>query len=136
MLERSDDPSIAELTEPMEVITMHETYSTPEQQEQLERRRQEVGDDEIARVEREWAELSAEMKARRDAGVDPSDPEVRALAERWAELTERTIAGFSGGDPGLTESLARMYKQEGPEKTSRGTFDPDLLEYVTRAQQT
>lgn len=28
----------AELTETMEVITMHETYSTPEQQEQLDRR--------------------------------------------------------------------------------------------------
>jgi hypothetical protein len=27
-----------------------------------------------------------------------------------------------------------MYKEEGPEKASRGTFDADLLEYVTRAQ--
>ena len=60
--------------------------------------------------------------------------EVRALAERWRDLTERTIAGFTGGDPGITESLSRMYKEEGPEKASRGTFDADLLEYVTRAQ--
>ena len=44
--------------------------------------------------------------------------EVRALAERWRDLTERTIAGFTGGDPCITESL-----------------DADLLEYVTRAQQ-
>ena len=113
---------------------MHETYSTPEQQEQLERRRQEVGSEEIARIEREWAELSAQVKAKRDAGVPPTDPEVRALAERWASLTERTIAGFTGGDTGLTESLARMYREEGPEKASRGTFDANLLEYVTRAQ--
>ena len=28
-----------------------------------------------------------------------------------------------------------MYREEGPEKASRGTFDADLLEYVTRAQQ-
>jgi hypothetical protein len=27
-----------------------------------------------------------------------------------------------------------MYKEEGPENASRGTFDADLLEYVTRAQ--
>jgi MerR family transcriptional regulator, thiopeptide resistance regulator len=74
------------------------------------------------------------MKAHRDAGTDPSDPEVRALAERWRDLTERTIAGFAGGDPGITESLSRMYREEGPEKASRGTFDADLLEYVTRAQ--
>jgi hypothetical protein len=45
-----------------------------------------------------------------------SDPEVRALAERWHDLTERTIAGFTGGDPGITESLGRMYEEEGPEK--------------------
>ncbi len=58
----------------------------------------------------------------------------RALAERWGDLTERTIAGFTGGDPGITENLGRMYEEEGPEKASRGTFDADLLEYVTRAQ--
>jgi hypothetical protein len=70
----------------------------------------------------------------RHAGTDPSEPEVRALAERWRDLTERTISGFTGGDPAITESLSRMYKEEGPEKASRGTFDADLLEYVTRAQ--
>jgi hypothetical protein len=47
------------------------------------------------------------MKAHRDAGTDPSDPEVRALEERWRDLTERTIAGFTGGDPGITESLVQ-----------------------------
>ena len=110
---------------------MHETYYTPEQ---LEARREESA--RIAAIEREWAELSTKMKAHRDAGTDPSDPEVRALAERWRDLTERTIAGFTGGDPRITESLSRMYKEEGPEKASRGTFDADLLEYVTLAQTT
>ena len=134
VLERSDDPSVEELTQIMEVMRMHETYYTPEQLAQLEARREEVGEDQIAAIEREWAELSAQMKAYRDAGTDPSDPEVRALAERWRDLTERTIAGFTGGDPGITENLGRMYKEEGPEKVSRGTFDADLLEYVTRSQ--
>jgi hypothetical protein len=75
------------------------------------------------------------MKAHRVAGTDPSDPEVRALAQRWRDLTDRTITGFTGGDPGITESLSRMYKEEGPEKPPRDTFDTDLLAYVTRAQQ-
>ncbi|MGZ5214129.1 MAG: TipAS antibiotic-recognition domain-containing protein [Actinomycetota bacterium] len=118
----------------MEVIRMYETYSTPEQLAQLESRREEVGSDQIAANERERAELSAQMKAHRDAGTDPSEPEARALAERWRDLTERTIAGFTGGDPGITESLSRMYEEEGPENASRGTFDADLAEYVTRAQ--
>jgi hypothetical protein len=88
----------------------------------------------VAAVEREWAELSLQMKAHRDAGRDPSDPEVRALAERWRELTERTIAGFTGGDEGLADCLGRKYREEGPEKVSRGTFDAELLDYVSRAQ--
>ena len=62
--------------------------------------------------------LSAAMKAKRDAGVDPSDPEVRALVERLASLTERTIAGFTGGDPGIASSLGRMDQEEGPGKSS------------------
>ena len=89
-------------------MRMNETYYTPEQLAQVEARREEVGEDQIAAIEREWAELSAQMKAHRDAGTDPSDPEVRSLAERWRDLTERTIAGFTGGDPGITESLGRM----------------------------
>ena len=108
---------------------MHETYYTPEQLAQLEARREEVGEDLIAAVEREWAELSVQLKAHRDAGTDPSD-----LEERWRDFPERTIAGFTGGDPSITESLGCMYREEGPEKASRGTFDADPLEYVTRAQ--
>ena len=49
VLERSDDPSVSELTQIMEVIQMHETYYTPDQ---LEARREEVGEDEIAAIER------------------------------------------------------------------------------------
>ena len=41
-------------------------------------------EDGIAALEREWAELSAQMKAHRDAGTDLSDLEVRVLAERQA----------------------------------------------------
>ena len=52
---------------------------------------------------------------------------MRALAERCRDLTERMIAG-------ITESLGHMYREEGPENASRGTFDADLLEHVTRAQ--
>ena len=31
-------------------------------------------------------------------------------------------------------ALLAAYKEEGPEKASRGTFDADLLEYVNGAQ--
>jgi DNA-binding transcriptional MerR regulator len=53
VLERSDDPSVEELTQIMEVMRMHETYYTPEELAQLEARREEVGEDQIAAIERE-----------------------------------------------------------------------------------
>ena len=55
-------------------------------------------------IEREWAELSAQMKAHRDAGTDPSEREVRALAERWGDLTERQNSRAS---PGATPASPR-----------------------------
>ena len=113
---------------------MHETYSTPEQRERLERRRQEVGSEQIAQIEWEWAELSAQVKAKRDAGVPPTDPEVRALAERWG-VTHRAH------DRGLHRRRPRPHGGPRPDVRGRGsreglprTFDADLLEYVTRAQ--
>ena len=134
VLARSDDPSVEALTLIMEVMRMHETYYTPEQLARSKHGARRSARIRVAAIEREWAELSAQMKAHRDAGTDRRDLEVRALAERWRDLTERTIAGFTGGNPGITESLGRMYKEEGPENASRGTFDADLLENVTRAQ--
>jgi DNA-binding transcriptional MerR regulator len=67
VLERSDDPSVSELTQIMELMRMHETYYTPEQLARLEARREEVGEDQIAAIEREWTELSGKMEAHRDA---------------------------------------------------------------------
>ena len=75
---------------------MRERYYTPEQLEQLEQRRQAIGDEAIRDVEREWAEIFATLRAEMDAGTDPADPKLRPLAERGREL----IAMFTGGDPG------------------------------------
>ena len=74
------------------------------------------------------------MKAHRDGGTDPADPEVRARAERWRDLTERTIAGFTGGDPGITEGCG-AYVQAGKsgERLPRHLRRRPAV-YVTRAQ--
>jgi MerR family transcriptional regulator, thiopeptide resistance regulator len=112
-----------------EVVAMHERYFTQEQRAALARRREELGQDAIAAAEREWADLIARVRAERDAGTDPSDPRVRALAARWQELVE----AFTGGDEGIRSSLGRMYVQEGPERASRGMLDEELMAYIGRA---
>ena len=109
-------------------MRVHETYYTPERLAQLEARREEVGDDEIAAVERR-ALGADEGPSRCRHGSDRSRGDALARQNRTHDrrLHQRR--------PGITESLGRVYKEEGPEKASRGTFDADLLEYVTRAQR-
>jgi hypothetical protein len=111
-------------------MSMFERYYTPEQLEQLEQRRLALGEDEIRAVEQEWKDLYAQVRAHREGGTDPADPEVQKLVTRSGEL----IRMFTGGDPGIEAGLKRMYEQEGPARASRGVADPADLEYLETAR--
>lgn len=114
----------------LEAMSMFEKYYTPEQLAQLERRREEMGEDAIRAVEQEWKDLYARLREHREAGTDPADPAVQALVRRSGDL----IRMFTGGDPGIEASLKRMYEQEGPERASRGVADPEDIAYLERAR--
>src|SRR3712207_813009 len=80
-------------------------YYTEEQLADLARRgTPEV----IERGERDWAALISEVEAAIGAGEDPAGERARALAERWEGL----ISQFTGGDPGITESLRKLYADQ------------------------
>jgi DNA-binding transcriptional MerR regulator len=127
--DRLGEPSTDQIIDAIEVMTMSERYYTPEQLEQLDARRRELGEEGMARAQQDWAELIAEFEAERTAGTDPADPKLDPLAERWQAL----IRAFTGGDPGITASLKRMYAEEGPEKASRGAVNPELMDYAGKA---
>lgn len=92
----------------IEVTNMTAKYYTPEQMEQLKERREMLGEDHIRQAEAEWPELMAKVQAEMDKGTDPADERVQALARRWKELVEE----FTGGDPGIAQSVGRMWKEE------------------------
>jgi MerR family transcriptional regulator, thiopeptide resistance regulator len=114
----------------IEELTMHQRYYTPEQLDQLERRRQTIGEEAIREVEREWAEIFATLRAELDAGTDPADPKLRPLAERGREL----VAMFTGGDPGITSALKEMWAKEDPDQVSHGMVDAELWDYYGKVQ--
>jgi MerR family transcriptional regulator, thiopeptide resistance regulator len=114
----------------IEELTMRERYYTPEQLEQLEARRQELGEEKIREVEAEWAEIFATLRVELDAGTDPADPKLQPIGERARDL----LAMFTGGDPGIQASLKKMYETEGPEKASRGMADPEVFEYLAKVR--
>ncbi len=123
-LRRAEEPTVTELMASIEVMSRMEKYYTPEQQEWLKERRQTVGDERIREVEAEWPRLIAQVRDAMDAGTDPADPQVQALAQRWMGLVQE----FTGGNPGIEKSLQRMYQEEKPQDI-HPSLDPRMGEY-------
>lgn len=115
----------------MEMMHMTEGYYTAEQLEAIKKRGAAMGEEKLREAEWEWPELIRKVQAEMEAGTDPGDAKVQALARRWKELVE----SFTGGDPGIAASLGKLWKERGPEmagKMGMG-FDPKVFEYVRRA---
>lgn len=110
-LDRADNVSPETFLQTIEVMTMIEKYYTPEQLEYLEKRRHEGGaamEETIQKAPQMWADLHNDVKAAMDAGIPPEDPRAQALAQRWLDL----VTAFTGGDPGIFNSLRNMYQSE------------------------
>jgi MerR family transcriptional regulator, thiopeptide resistance regulator len=114
----------------IEELTMRERYYTTDQLAELEQRREALGEDKIREVEQEWADIFATLKTEMENGTDPADPKLRPIGERSRELLEM----FTGGNPGIENSLKTMYETEGPEKASRGMADPAVFAYLAEVR--
>lgn len=110
--------------------TMHEKYYTPEQLETLKKRGEEMGEKGMQEAQTQWADLNNAFRAAMEQDTDPADEQVQALVAQMQQL----INAFTGGDPAIKQSLGKMYKEEGPEKASRGAVDKALFEYVGKAR--
>jgi len=129
----AEEVSVDEFLRVIQGMTMIENYYTPEQLEYLKKRREEVGEERIQQSHTDWAELIAEVRAEKAKGTDPADPKVQALARRWFALVEE----FTGGDPGITQSVTRLWKEQGDTiATQYGSqCDPrDLADYISQAK--
>jgi DNA-binding transcriptional MerR regulator len=115
----------------IEVMTMLEKYYTPEQLAQLDARAKakEVPQEVIDEAPQKWADLFVDVDAAMDARVPPEDPKAQDLAKRWLAL----VTIFTGGDPGIYDSLRRMYESE---ENVMGTDTKALkpkMEYILKA---
>ncbi|MBP3958596.1 MerR family transcriptional regulator [Gemmata sp. G18] len=132
-LDAASDVPAETFLQTIEVMTMIEKYYTPEQLKQLEDRRNTGGpemEETIQKGPQMWADLHADVKAAMDTGVDPADPKARALAERWLAL----VMGFTGGDPGIFNSLKKMYENEDNVRGMDVKAMRPLNEYLEKAR--
>ena len=122
--------SVEALIQTIEVMSMLEKYYTPEQLETLKQRQELLGEERIQQAQADWQTLIEQARAEMAKGTDPTSEPVKALARRSLEL----IQEFTGGDPGIEQSLNQMYQQEQPEVASRGAIDAAVMEYLGRAR--
>ena len=76
-----------------------------------------------------WADLFADVEAAMAAGVPPEDTKAQDLAKRWLAL----VTLVTGGDPGIYNSMRRMYENE---DNVMGTDTQALkpkMEYILKA---
>jgi hypothetical protein len=70
-LEREPLPTLDQFIRAIDVMTTTEKHCTPDQQRQLEQRREKLGDDGIRQAERDWAALIEAVKTERANGTPP-----------------------------------------------------------------
>lgn len=135
----AEEVSADEFLQTIEVMTMIEKlaeqmnkYYTPEQLKYFEER-QKAGGPEMAEAAQKgtqmWADLFADVDAAMDAGVPPEDASAQELAKRWLAL----VTLVTGGDPGIYNSMRRMYENE---DNVMGTDTQALkpkMEYILKA---
>ncbi|HSM06607.1 MAG TPA: TipAS antibiotic-recognition domain-containing protein, partial [Longimicrobiales bacterium] len=128
-----DDVALEEVTRSLSTTVRIESYFAPDQLARLRARGEALGPEGMARGQAAWAEVMSGFEAAIDEGLAPDHPRVAELAARAAELVE----AFTGGDPGIRDSLNRMYAEEGPDRVmgSHGeALRPGLWEYMARAR--
>jgi MerR family transcriptional regulator, thiopeptide resistance regulator len=131
-LEKAEVVSADEFLTTIEEMTMLEKYYTQEQLQHLEDRRKaggELMEERIRQAPQDWANLQAEVMSAMEDKVDPGDPRAQELAKRWFELVNE----FTGGDPGILQSLKKMYQNEDQIRGMDVAAMRPMMAYVTKA---
>ncbi len=131
---RGGEPDWDAFRKIVETITMqHDTewmkkYYTEEQWADLARR----GTPEVLeRGQRDWQQLIGEVQAAVAEGLDPASERAQSLAARWEGLIEQ----FTGGDPGIRESLTRLYADQANwPATFQKPYGDDVGAFIAQAK--
>ncbi len=122
-------PTSEEFLRVMESMTMVEKYYTPEQLDVLAKRAENLGNAGMRQAEADWVTLRAQVKAEMEAGTDPADPKVQALAAKWQSL----IDAFTGGDPGIRANLQKVWENEPNIHGIDSAAERAAMEYIGKA---
>ena len=130
-LDMVEGASIEDLCQIIQVTTAMEKYFTTEQLEVLRERRTNIGEAHMNEVHNEWNEIIPKVRKAIAENVDPTSPEILAIARRWKALVEE----FTGGDPKIANAVTTMYQHEGPKLQQQLGEVPttEMFAYMGRA---
>jgi DNA-binding transcriptional MerR regulator len=113
-----DDAQTTEtLLQALELITMHDKYFTPQQQERL-KEHAERGEEVVTPV-------VEELEAARQRGVPPSSEEAQRLWQRFQEAVE----SVTQGDADMTAAVYRLLHEE-PQARKEHGISEELFVYL------
>ncbi|MEP7217357.1 MAG: MerR family transcriptional regulator [Bacteroidota bacterium] len=128
------EPDWETFTYIIEVVTMEnnkewmEQYYSEEQLARLADRREEMTSEGMLKAQRDWADLINEVKESLDE--DPAGEKAQSLAARWSALVE----SFTMGDPGITESLRKLYADQANWPTTfKKPYGEDVEAFIGKA---
>ena len=130
-MDRVESASIDDLCQIIQAMTTMEKYFTPEQLEVLRERRTSITQEHMDEVRDSWNEIIPKVRNAMAANVDPTSPEILAIAKRWKALVEE----FTGGDPKIAHAVKTMYENEGPtlQQQLGEVPTPEMFVYMGKA---
>ncbi len=129
-LRTTEEPTSADLLLLLHDMNLLDQHYSPDQQEYLEKRRHEVGEEKIEQAKADWKDLFEQFKVELESGSDPANERVLVLAKKAQDLIE----GFTGGNEGIRTSLGNMYKAN-PNLIERWGVERDVWDYMGKATQ-
>lgn len=128
-LAHSEEPSVELLYDSLKETVMYEKYYTPDQLKELSERRKQMGETNMQVGQQEWQDIFDQFKKLLNIKKPASCPEAQALAKRC----ERLIEQFTGGNPGIRQSLKNMYDSEGDRMLAQAGVDKAVYAYFREA---
>jgi MerR family transcriptional regulator, thiopeptide resistance regulator len=119
---------IPQLLEIIKMRTNFELALTPEEHLAQGKRAEQLGEEKIAAVSKEWPELIARVRASMQAKTPVDAPEVLQMAQRWQVL----LASFTGGDPAIAGKLSASYVSN-PNAMAANGMDMEMFKYIGAA---
>ena len=115
-----------ELLTLMAMRRTYERYFSEEEMQQMIAAQNALGDEGLARIKAEWAELVPALRTEMERGSDAGSPAVRKLARRWIAI---------GKDFPDSEEFRRKGREmfaQNPELLKRSGFTLELFDYLDR----